>query len=216
MQGTVHGKYLWVILWVGLVTAQLGAAEFFPVKKSPLDPGISKFEAKWFSKHLSRMNEPSLFELEKAPAVCIYRLTILPTWGNPIAIRFEKKNQNEANRLIGKRLSGAGGYDPGKLVETKEGTLSAADSKTLDSLMADLKFSSMQTDDNIGGNDGDEWILEGVSAGKYHVITRWAASSEQTKERGLERFIELARFLVDKSGLSQRPQNRGEPLLPPK
>src|SRR3954451_23303804 len=188
--GSVNG---FLSFCLSLLAAEAGAVEYFPVKRSAQDPGISEFEVKWFSKHLSRMNEPSLFESAKAPGISIYRLTILPTWGNPIAIRFEKKK--EVYQLTGKRLSGEGGYDPGKLVETKEVILAAADSKSLETVLAGLQFASMKTEDGVTGNDGDEWILEGVSGGKYHVITRWTASSEQTKERGLEQFIQFARFL---------------------
>jgi len=121
MSFTITGKRFSLYICLSLLAAEVRAVEYFPEKKSAQDPGISEFEVKWFSKHLSRMNETSLFESAKAPGISVYRLTILPTWGNPIAIRFEKKN--ELYRLTAKRLSGEGGYDPGKLVETKEVTL---------------------------------------------------------------------------------------------
>jgi hypothetical protein len=64
---------------------------------------------------------------------------------------------------------GEAGFEIGKLAESKDVSLSADDSKTLAELIQNLTFFRMPTDDDVRGTDGDEWIIEGISQGKYHV-----------------------------------------------
>ncbi len=187
---------------------------YFPVRKKAGDAGVSEFEAQWYGKALSRMKEPRLPEVSKDKKVVVYRFTILPTWGNPIAIRAQK--QGGIFSLSARRLDGEGGYDPGHLVEQKDLKLSEADSRSLDSLVTALKFFHMPSEDEISGHDGDEWILEGVADGKYHIAQRWCAADYDPKKRKLEPFLALCKFLTDKSTLSERPKNRGVELIPAK
>jgi hypothetical protein len=188
------------------------AAPYFPTLTSDGGNGISEFEAKWYSKHLMAMREPSLLEAARNSSNQVYRLTILPTWGNPIAIRMQK--HIGTYELISSRLDGQGGYDPGRLAERKVKNLTNAESRMLENLLAKLKFFELPTDDKINGNDGDQWILEGVSNGKYHVIHRWCPASTQPEKRGLESFLALSRFLVENSALAKPPMNGDRKLLP--
>ena len=187
---------------------------YFPVRKKQGDAGISEFEAQWYGKALSLMKEPRLPEVAKDKKAVVYRFTILPTWGNPIAVRAEK--QDGIYSLFARRLDGDGGYDPGKLVEQKDLKLSEPDSKSLDSLVTALKFFHMPSEDEVEGCDGDEWILEGVADGKYHFVQRWCAGKYDPKERKLQPFLALCKFLIDKSTLSERPKNKGHELIPAK
>lgn len=93
--------------------------------------------------------------------------------------------------------------------------LDADDSKTLDALIQDLSFFHLPTDDDKGviGFDGDEWIIEGVSQGKYHVVQRWCAADYNPEKRGLKPFLALCKFLIDESALSERPRNKGHKLI---
>jgi hypothetical protein len=160
------------------------------------------------------MKEPKLPGAVKDPKVKIYRLLILPTWGNPISVRFEKKGDSYV--LASRRLDGEGGYDIGKLTEMKDVTLNGASSRELDTLLAKMNFFAIPVQDDTRVSDGDEWILEGVSGGKYHMIHRVCISTEKTNERGLESFVHLCEFLIKNSSLSQGPKNRGFELLPSK
>jgi hypothetical protein len=184
---------------------------YFPIKTKNGTEGITAFEAKWFGHALARMNEPRLPELAKDPNAIVYRILILPTWGNPIAVRATK--HSDLYTLSARRLDGEGGYDPGKLAETKDTELGAEDSRQLEVLLHGVDFFEMSTNEDVLGEDGDESILEGVSGGRYHVVTRWCASSYKTDQRGLAPFLALSRFLVDKSLLSERPKDKGQPLF---
>jgi len=183
---------------------------YFPVTAKPGEEGISKFEADWYGKSLARMKEPRLPVLAKEIDAEVYRILILPTWGNSVAVRVQKRGQLYS--LSARRLSGQAGYDPGGLAEAKDLELNAEDSKTLDFLIHNLDFFQIPRATDTRGPDGDEWILEGVSKGKYHVAQRWCATDDP-ENRKLTGFLAFFRFLLDKSTLSQRPSNKGHKLI---
>jgi len=154
------------------------------------------------------MNEPRLPDSAKDVSAEVYRMMILPTWGNPIVVRVQRHGKTFG--LSARRLDGQGGYDPGKLVEAKDIELTADDSNELEVLVKNLNFFQLSTDEKgISGEDGEEWVLEGASQGKYHVVQRWSPSSYNPEKRGLTALLNLCKFLLDKSDLSQRPMNRG-------
>lgn len=187
---------------------------YFPVKRNNGDAGFSESTARWYSKSLQRMKEPRLPNYAEDSRLQIFRITILPTWGNPITVRVQKSGS--IYLLSARRLNGDGGYDPGKLVEKKDRRLTEQDSHILDSLIASNNIFSMPTDENERalGADGEEWIVEVVSNGMYHVINRWSVSTYETKQRGLEPLFTTCKFLIDQSGLSERPKNLGYDLIP--
>jgi len=184
---------------------------YFPIKTKTGGEGVTEFESKWYGQSLERMKEPRLPEFAKDANAEVYRITILPTWGNSIAVRVQK--HGELYSLSARRLDGQAGYNPGKLVESKDIALGADDSKTLAVLIQNLDFFQISTEDDVRGMDGDEWIIEGVSQGKYHVAVRWCAPSYDPGKRKLTAFLALCKFLVDKSTLSERPKNKGHKLI---
>ncbi len=201
-----------------LFAANLGFADeasekttiYFPVTKDTerKNGSISEFESEWYSKHLSAMGEPSLSPAKKE--VTTYRFLILPTWGHPVSVRAELSG--ELFKLTSCRLDGQGGYDPGKVAERHEVTLSKADTAKLSKLLDVLKMFERPTEDTESGMDGDQWIFEGVSGGKYHILNIWCAV-EDTKKRGLEPFVQVCQFLITQSKLNERPKNIGDELL---
>jgi len=93
------------------------------------------------------------------------------------------------------------------LVEAQDIELSADDSKSLAAIIQNLNFFELPANDRVMGFDGDQWIVEGVSQGKYHVAVRWCADSYKPQKRKLTAFLALCKFLLDKSSLSERPKN---------
>jgi hypothetical protein len=172
---------------------------------------VTAFESKWYGKSLERMNEPRIAEVAKDENADVYRLLILPTWGNSIAVRVQR--HGELYSLSAHRLDGQAGYDPGKLVESKDIELDVNESKTLTALIKDLNFFQLSTDDKVEGNDGDEWIIEGVSHGNYHVAERWCPTEYDPAKRKLKPFLAFSKYLVDKSTLSDRPKNKGHKII---
>jgi len=138
---------------------------------------------------------------------------IFPTWGNAISIRVQK--HNEIYAVSARRLKGQAGFEVGNLTEEKDLDLTQADSRMLDDLIRKLNLFEMPSNDAVRGLDGDEWVIEGVSQGKYHFVERWCATDEKPKKRGLANFNVFCKFLVDKSKLSVRPTNKGHKLIWP-
>ncbi len=151
---------------------------YFPVKAHD-DSGLSSFEVKWYSNALSAMNEPILF-IDKTNNE-VYRFTWLRSFHHPIAIRIAK--QGDAYFICWKSLSGAGGYAPGKLIVNKQKNISKVIWNKFIEQIAGIDFWSMKTSVNETGLDGAQWILEGRSVGKYHVVDKWTpqASSDYYK-----------------------------------
>jgi hypothetical protein len=201
---------LLLVLWWA-VTLTVAQDSYFPIKTDARGEGVTAFEAEWYGKSLERMDEPRLLEVAKDVNSETYRLMILPTWGNSIVVRVQR--HGEFYSLSGRRLDGQAGYDPGKLVESKDFELGADDSKTLGVLIQNLNFFELSAEDTVRGFDGDEWIIEGVSHGKYHVAQRWCAPAYNPDKRGLKSFLALCGFLIDKSTLSERPKNKGHKLI---
>lgn len=197
-------------LWCAAILAP-AQDSYFPIKTKAGAKGVTAFEAKWYGKSLERMNEPRLPGVAKDLNAEVYRFMILPTWGNSIVVRVQR--HGELYSLSARRLDGQAGYDPGKLVESKDIQLDADDSKTLEVLIQNLNFFQLPTDDGVIGFDGDEWIIEGVSHGEYHVVQRWCAADYSPKKRGLKPFLALCKFLIDKCSLSERPRNKGHKLI---
>jgi hypothetical protein len=197
-------------LWCALSWAVTDDS-YFPVRTKAEDEGVTAFEAQWYGKSLERMNEPRLRRLAEDVNAEVYRILILPTWGNSIVVRVHRHEKRF--RLVSRRLDGQAGYDPGKLAESKYVELKEDDSRALETLIRNLNFFDFSPDDGVLGADGDEWILEGVAQGKYHVAKRWCASTESLDKRGLTAFLALCRFLLDKSSLSERPKNKGHKLI---
>ena len=197
-------------LWCATASA-FADDSYFPIKTKSGGEGVTAFESKWYGKSLERMNEPRLPGFAKDVNADIYRIMILPTWGSPIVVRVQR--HGELYSLSARRLDGQGGYDPGKLVEAKDIELGADDSKSLAVLIQNLNFFQLSTENDIYVHDGDEWIIEGVSQGKYHVVQRWCAPSYNPEKRKLTAFLALCKFLLDKSTLSERPRSKGRKLL---
>lgn len=201
-----------LVVLILLCAAAVAVAQepYFPLKTKSNYEGLAWSEAEWYSSQLTAMKEPRLPPLAKDVSNETYRMTFLPSWGDAIAVRVQRHDQ--AFHLVAKRLHGQSGFVAGKLVETKEIELNAAESHALETLIAKLGFYQMPTDDEIAGNDGEEWIIEGVSGGRYHVVQRWTATY-RTNERRLEPFLAFCKFLVNKSALSAPPSDGGEILL---
>ncbi|TWJ04419.1 hypothetical protein JN11_00127 [Mucilaginibacter frigoritolerans] len=73
--------------------------------------------------------------------------------------------------------SGSGGYEPGKLILEKQKSISKLTWHQFKEKLDEIGFWGMATKEKSMGNDGSEWILEGVVNDKYHVVDRWTPKS---------------------------------------
>jgi len=142
------------------------AGQSFDENANSLDTSINV----WYSKTLTAMKEPVLANYEGDTE--IYRFTWLRTFNNPIAIRIQRTKDSII--LIAKKLSGAGGYDPGQLITDTTLTLSLKNWDEVQAKIKQINFWILSIETDFRGNDGAEWILEGSTEGFYHFTTRWS------------------------------------------
>jgi hypothetical protein len=181
---TSHHLYA-IMLTIALSLLTMCAAEtvYFP-------KGVEH----WYSKHLEAMKEPSLFQQSTNKAVEQYRFLWLRTFHKPIAVRVRKDSAGITLRVI--RLSGAGGYDSGKIEHEESFVLPADQWDRFLKLLSESSFwDTPSAEKDLGGLDGSQWILEGQATGRYHVVDRWTPSSNGEK-RHLESFVACCRCLL--------------------
>jgi hypothetical protein len=133
--------------------------------------GSDEFVSNWYSSRLAAMKEPSLLNLPAKPTH-VYRFVWLRSFHRPIAVRVWRENCR--SYLVAKELDGRGGYEPGKLVHDKRKPLTETEWLGFLRLLNQTNYWQMPTEIHEGGNEGAEWILEGIRDGRYHIVERWS------------------------------------------
>jgi hypothetical protein len=170
---------------------------FFPEKALSDDSWSDRFRAKWYSRQLEALEEPSLLELAKNSYES-YRFLWLRSFHHPVAVRFDMRADG-IGVLTTKVASGAGGFKPGHLVENMSRPLTRAQTQAFLARLKKVGFWSLPSPVNDQtGPDGSEWIIEGVKEGKYHVVDRWSPNEGAVHELGLYLAIGLAQMNVPK------------------
>ncbi len=149
------------------------AAAFFPAQPEDGPGGLGEFRVEWYSKHLKAMKEPSLWGLSRnAGGPESYRLLLLPSFTHPIAVRITKDGVGATLRAV--VLTGKGGYEPGRVAIDRTLSLDAGQWAGLEKEIEAAEFWSLPTtvaDDS--GTDGEQYVVEGLKGGRYHVVDRW-------------------------------------------
>jgi hypothetical protein len=175
-----------------------GQAQFFP--KSSLDSRGDDFKAKWYSNQLHALREPSLFAFANKGDAESYRFLWLRTFHHPIAVRVDHLQSDGSWLLITKVASGAGGYSPGTLTTNTSRKLTAQEAQSLVSRVESGRFWNAPNPVNDQtGTDGSQWIIEGVKAGRYHVVDRWMPKNGPARELGLFLAFDLAGLSIPKN-----------------
>ena len=133
-----------------------------------------EFIAQWYGKHLRAMKEPSLFQASKDPSAQAYRFLWLRTFHNPVAVRLQVLPEGDGTVTV-TVLSGAGGYDPGKVKVHRVLPVESAQVARFLKALESLGFWSLPgPDPDSDGVDGAQWVLEGTQKGSYRVVDRWS------------------------------------------
>lgn len=134
------------------------------------------FHINWYASHLNSLQEPVLSD--SLPAK-VFRFTWLRSFHNPIVIGLE--NINDSITLYWKVCDGAGGYEPGKIIENKSKAVTIKDWKDFIASINSIDFWNLPTTKSgFLGTDGAQWILEGKKLGQYHVVDRWSGGAIET------------------------------------
>jgi hypothetical protein len=138
-----------------------------------LDPnGRSYFPPEsdnWYGKHLLAMAEPSLFSFSEPVSDDQIRFLCLPTFSKPICFRGFKTTDGWLIRVV--RLTGQGGYDPGRIEIDAKVRISEEEwaglVEDVSKSITEFKLTSDQ-ESLLAGLDGTQWILEARINGNYH------------------------------------------------
>jgi hypothetical protein len=163
---------------------QLPSTRYFPEASLDERKDLSEFREQWYSKQLTALEEPSLLEVAKDKTAESYRFTWLRTFHHPVSVRLDILGDG-SGVLIAKMASGAGGYDPGKVILNEKAKLAK---QQIDAFLLQLRkagFWTLPTMKKEMGDDGAEWILEGVKTGNYHVVDRWSPEKGPVRDVGL-------------------------------
>jgi hypothetical protein len=161
------------------------------------EPTLSDFCRAWYTKFLLAAGESPL-PLDPGER---YRFTWLRTFDNPIICRIEIGRS--AGTIVGKRLSGQGGFDPGVLASEQSHHLTNSESDELLGFLRQVIFWSPAPESH-GGCDGAQWILEGVRAGQFHLWDQWSPIDRGER---LAPFVEFGLCCVALAGFSVAGEN---------
>lgn len=175
------------------------AQAYFPPNAFGKTAGANKLVANWYTHQLKALQERPLF-----PAVEhreMYRFLWLRTFDHPIAVRLDV-HEDGTGTLVTKMASGAGGYAPGKLTEDRTSVLTREQVSTFVGKTIAVHFWKLPSYDlNRSGEDGSEWVIEGVKDGKYHIVDRWSPDKGAVFELGSALAFDLAHVLVPEGRL---------------
>src|SRR5258705_9617064 len=159
-----------------------------------------EFAIRWYSKHLTALREPSLWETSQLDLTAeAYRFLYLRSFHHPISVRLAVA-QDKTATLVSKETNGKGGYEPGRLIRNRTIHLSQIQTESLLTALNELSFwrlpPLLEAEGNVLQLDGAQWILEGAREGRYHFVDRWSPDRADDPIRiiGSRLMIELAHF----------------------
>lgn len=189
------------ILLVGVlpVTAQ---ERYFPPKAFNDDVQLDQFVSGWYSSKLKILEEPSLLEMTGNRSPETYRFLWLRTFHNPVAVRLEFENDGTAI-LFAKVATGNGSFPDknARLVQNLSRPIGREEREKFQRLLERADFWTLPRGDRHRGNDGAEWIVEGVKESKYQVVVRWSPLDGAIREIGMMLAFGLADLKIPKEDI---------------
>jgi len=164
--------------------------EKFPCDYLEPEDSLSKFQNKWYSKHLISLEEPILYN-QRDTDLEIIRFTHLGTWTNPFSYRIENRNGQIEGTF--NKSSGQGGYQAGKRIFHLEKKLNNDDWDSINLKLDSINFWEIPTHDSVMILDGSEYILEVLQKDKYHFVTRTSP-----EDYGINGYSELCELIITK------------------
>lgn len=191
-----------------------GDEGFFPPAAFSVDSNAKPFAEQWYSKQLSAMGEPSVFQLARTGTDSIYRFTWLRAFHAPVAVRLTvlADGSGELHAVV---LRGQGGYEPGKVKRRVHRQIQANDVRAFLEKFDLVEFWHRSIGEGQAGCwhwiperdswmrlpemglDGAQWILEAAVSNRYNIVERWSPESGALREAALE--------LIRLSGLRIKP-----------
>jgi hypothetical protein len=172
--------------------------KYFPDRAFSSNSRNDQFASVWYSRDLRTLEEPSLLEMAKSQTKESYRFLWLRTFHHPVSVRLEV-NADGAATVTTKIASGEAGFNPGVLTVNISRTITSEQTKKFLNQIKGAGFWALPSHVNDqAGTDGSEWVIEGASNGRYHVVTRWSPQAGAVHSIGLILAFDLAQIDVPK------------------
>ena len=122
----------------------------------------------------------------------------LRSFHHPVSIRLDISTNGTAVLTV-KISNGAGGYEPGRLINNRTQRLGHDLTQRVLNRIEELKFWTLPTeppppDPNVFSVDGAQWIFEGVKSGAYHAVDRWSPDKGEVHSLGLLMLLDVAKL----------------------
>lgn len=159
------------------------------------EPVMDGFRSEWYSSHLRAAREPRLGGAAPTYALDglgVLRFTWLRSFHAPVMVRVEAVS-DDSLRLTATELTGAGGYEPGRVARRIERRLSAEEARHLTAVLSEGQVLDLppsdacpvaENGDIIIQGDGARWIIEANGPGGYRYVDRWSGEGP-VRELGL-------------------------------
>lgn len=172
---------------------------YFPKGAFSAGTQLDRMRSRWYSSDLVALKEPSLCARLKASPHESYRFLWLRTFHHPVAIRLDLKADG-TGLLTTKIANGASGYKPGVLIVNKTRLLTNEEIHRVLGQVTESNFWSLPAtwEEDKRGEDGSEWIFEGVRKNQYHVVSRWSPKEGPVHQIGLLFLLTLAQLDIPK------------------
>ena len=158
-------------------------AQFFPDDAFSDERFKRDSPAYGYSLHLSFMEEPSLFKMAESKDREEYRFLWLRSFHDPLSFRLHLRPDRTGFLFV--KSTNRGGF--GHLVLSKTANLDERQVQKFTTALEGLRFWILPTSEQFAlGLDGAQWILEGVKAGKYHIVNRWSPKDGQFRQLMLD------------------------------
>lgn len=194
------GKFAISVALLLASMASFSQEGFFPRQVFSENSQADQFAADWYSAELRILQEPSLLQMTKTPAAESYRFLWLRTFHHPVAIRLDLRSDG-TGILTTKVANGPAGfyYKDRHLLEDISRPLPRNQTQLFLGRLHNIDFWHLQGHVNDGtGNDGAEWIIEGVKNGSYRVVNRWSPREGAVRDLGLTFVFGLAQMAIPK------------------
>ena len=176
----------------------ISPGQYFPLGVLGCGERTDQFLISWYSNHLKALGEPSLFALSRSdPRAKVYRFLWLRTFNHPVSVRLVI-DHDLTGVLIVKIANGAGGYAPGALIRNERIPIGKHGPTLLLTRLSETNFWALPRRTSPGGFDGAQWIVEGVTDGRYQLVDRWTpGEGDPIHTLGMTFLADLAGLRID-------------------
>jgi len=171
-----------LLLTLLIVSPTIAQIRYFP----------PNFPANWYESDLKAMKEPSLWESSKKQKTESYRFVWLRSFHNPVSIRIDLHSDG-TSLLIRKMTTGVTGR-AGRLIQNETFTLDHSQTSRFLERIEQYRFWKLPPVLEDRGDDGAQWIIEGVRDGNYHIADRWSPKAGEIRVLGLYMVRDLAKL----------------------